>query len=545
MEGLAASIKTDGLLQNLVVKPDGKGFAIVSGERRYRALKLLERRGELPEDFTVPVEVRDTLTKNESIRISTVENLQRANLAPLEETVALTKLVHKGVTLDDVAAQTGLSATTIRRRLALGNLCKQAAKALRDGEITLSQAEALTLGSTEAQEQLVEQLARGRRDFTAEDIKEVLLDERPTVALAIFPVEQYTGTITTDLFAEGETSYFDDVEQFFELQRAAVAALAESRRESAAWVELTEDYHVPDWQYRKARKGRKGGMLINLSPSGEVEVCEGLVKTKIAEETAEETAANPLAPKTPKASYAAPLRRYIAHHKSMAVQELLLASPRTAKEVAAVSAITNLDMHSCVTALAEEADPQSAYKALESQTLLYARWLGLDLADDDLVWNQLPRPAWEAVALYRAVKALSDHELDELHTLLTALAFGQTDCQKLDTGESFFNAVAQDLGAEMRNHWQPDSAFLSRRNSDQLVVIAGECGYAEGRSRLGSYKKTELVTGLLKHFEHARIAEHPTPAQRKAREWLPGVMRFPAINPDGPEADEDEEPADE
>ena len=36
----------------------------------------------------------------------------------------------------------------------------------------------------------------------------------PTVALAIFPLEQYTGTITTDLFAEDETSYFDDAEQF-------------------------------------------------------------------------------------------------------------------------------------------------------------------------------------------------------------------------------------------------------------------------------------------------------------------------------------------
>jgi ParB/RepB/Spo0J family partition protein len=41
LEGLAASIKTDGLLQNLVVRPrKGKGYDIVSGERRYRALRL-------------------------------------------------------------------------------------------------------------------------------------------------------------------------------------------------------------------------------------------------------------------------------------------------------------------------------------------------------------------------------------------------------------------------------------------------------------------------------------------------------------------------
>ena len=79
----------------------------------------MEQRGELPEDFTVAVEVRDDLSKDQTLRIATVENLQRQNMTPLEEAGALTKLVHKGVTLDDVVAQTGLSATTIKRRLAL------------------------------------------------------------------------------------------------------------------------------------------------------------------------------------------------------------------------------------------------------------------------------------------------------------------------------------------------------------------------------------------------------------------------------------------
>ena len=131
IEGLAASIRTDGLLHNLVVSPvKGKGksqrFQIVSGARRFHALKLLEDRGELPEDFTVAVEVRDDLSKDQTLRIATVENLQRQNMTPLEEAAALTKLVHKGVTLDDVVAQTGLSATTIKRRLALNGLCREA-----------------------------------------------------------------------------------------------------------------------------------------------------------------------------------------------------------------------------------------------------------------------------------------------------------------------------------------------------------------------------------------------------------------------------------
>ena len=76
IEGLAASIRTDGLLHNLVVSPvKGKGksqrFQIVSGARRFHALKLLEDRGELPEDFTDAVEVREDLSKDQTLRIAT------------------------------------------------------------------------------------------------------------------------------------------------------------------------------------------------------------------------------------------------------------------------------------------------------------------------------------------------------------------------------------------------------------------------------------------------------------------------------------------
>ncbi|MCI0540775.1 MAG: hypothetical protein L0Z50_36715 [Verrucomicrobiales bacterium] len=82
------------------------------------------------------------------------------------------------------------------------------------------------------------------------------------------------------------------------------------------------------------------------------------------------------------------------------------------------------------------------------------------------------------------------------------------------------------------NHWRPDRAFLSRRTREQLVVIAKESGFAEGRSCLPAYKKSELVDGLLVHFEGARLASDPTQAQRQALAWLPEIMHFPAAGPD-------------
>src|SRR5262249_28766260 len=153
------------------------------------------------------------LSNYDSLRIATVENLQRQNLTPLEEAAALTKLIHKGTTLDDVAAQTGLSRSTIKRRLALNGLCEETRAPLAVGILKLSQAEALTLGSDADQQVILEQIERGDCEISADDIKATVLGVRPTVALAIFPLEQYTGTITTDLFAEDETSYFDDGEE--------------------------------------------------------------------------------------------------------------------------------------------------------------------------------------------------------------------------------------------------------------------------------------------------------------------------------------------
>ena len=192
----------------------------------------------------------------------------------------------------------------------------------------------------------------------------------------------------------------------------------------------------------------------------------------------------------------------------------------------------HLRPHEAVTALAKETEKQSAYAALEVQTRLFARWLGFDSEAEESVWTQFPPHDVDELTLYEAVGGLSDHELDQLETLLSALVFGQMVCQRLDAEDSLFNRVARDLSVDMRNHWHPDRSFFERRSRDQLVAIAVDCGYAEGAGRVASYKKADLVNCLIRHFESARAAATPTPAQEKAREWLPDAMLFPAVDPD-------------
>ena len=86
---------------------------------------------------------------------------------------------------------------------------------------------------------------------------------------------------------------------------------------TAAWVEVTEDYSVPDWQYREAEGGEDGGVLINLPPQARSSIREGLVKSKIERRTAEATTDVPVAPRKAKASYSEVLCEYIAHHKTL------------------------------------------------------------------------------------------------------------------------------------------------------------------------------------------------------------------------------------
>ena len=559
IESLAASIQADGLLQNLVVlqlKGRKPRYRLISGERRYQALKLLEERGALAEDYAVPVDIRSGLSADDGLRLATVENVQRENLTPLEEASAFARLMQEGLPLEDLTAQTGLSASTIQRRLAVSGLCDEVKEALGNGELTLAQAEALTLGSHEAQLDIVQRLADGYH-YDADDIRNMLLAQRPSVALARFPLEQYQGTCTTDLFGEDSTTYFDDVQQFFALQRQAVAALAEAYAPKAEWVEVTEHYSIPRWHYRQAEDGATGGVVINLAPSGKVEVLEGLDRHAVTASTASATVDTPLAPK-PKPAYSEVLCRSMAHHKSMAVQHLLLANPRKAREVAILLLLgasdymprVSLSRHDCLNVFTQADTPPASYQGVEQEAKRLAASLGLVDDDEESVgWQRLRCSGRNATTLYEALKALSDEDLDRLHLLLTVLAFGQGNCSRLDTGDTLFNRVARDLGADMRAYWQPDTDFLARRTRTQLEQIVHESGLTARLGQPTGTTKAELVRKMAQHFTRVHDLSNPTDNDLKARDWLPDAMRFPAVDPaaqdDTDEEADNEEPADE
>ena len=532
--GLAQSIKTDGLLQNLIVgKARGKKklHPIICGERRFRAISHLVENGDLPKDYEVTVEIKDDLDADTALRIATMENIQRQDLTPLEEAQALTKLVQDGEKLDDIVAQTGLSAHTVRRRLVLMQLSETVKECLETGEITLSQAEALSIGTFEEQERCLNMAKSGYWD--AEDIKDRILGDLPTLSMAIFERELYTGEYTTDLLGEDDSTYFNDAEQFFELQKQAAEELVESYREKVDWVEFVEGYFSA-WQYGRAEEGETGGVIVSLSASGAVEVHEGLIKTK-----ADEGTANSLKVK-PKATYPTPLRRYMAMHKSITVQSALIENPRVAKQLAVANKLYRFKNHDCLSYFEQEETTSPALAIINEQAKALLAHFGHD--SEDATWRDLGYLFnYDLEDAYKAVKDLSDDVLESLLVTLDALEFGQLFCDQLDTYEgSIFNQVAQDLRVDMRNYWRPDEAFLKRRNKVQLQQIVTEAGCFQKFGNVAGYKKKELVTSMSKHFQHVLTLESPSEDELKATFWIPEAMAFPAIDPDVKQVEQDE-----
>ena len=136
MADLAASIRSQGIIQPLLVRKDGAGYELVAGERRLRAAKL----AGLAE---VPVVVKD-ITHAEMLEMSIVENIQRADFNPIEEANAYHRLMTEfGLTQDQAAERVGKSRSAVANFLRLRQLGDAIQKSIIEGAISMGHARAL------------------------------------------------------------------------------------------------------------------------------------------------------------------------------------------------------------------------------------------------------------------------------------------------------------------------------------------------------------------------------------------------------------------
>lgn len=139
LEELAESIRSQGVLQPILVRPSAKeegAFEIIAGERRWRASKLAGL-------TDIPALVRD-LSDEQSMAIALIENLQREDLNPVEEALGFKQLMEQfHLSQEEVARKVGKSRPAIANALRLLNLSDSLQEDIRDGRLSAGHARAL------------------------------------------------------------------------------------------------------------------------------------------------------------------------------------------------------------------------------------------------------------------------------------------------------------------------------------------------------------------------------------------------------------------
>ena len=137
LEELAASIRTQGVMQPIVVRPiSSDRYEIIAGERRWRATQMAGL-------DSIPVVIKD-VPDEAAIAMALIENIQRENLNPIEEAYALQRLQSEfELTQQEVASAVGKSRSAVANLLRLMNLTDEVRKMLEHGDLEMGHARAL------------------------------------------------------------------------------------------------------------------------------------------------------------------------------------------------------------------------------------------------------------------------------------------------------------------------------------------------------------------------------------------------------------------
>ncbi|MEL7451191.1 MAG: ParB/RepB/Spo0J family partition protein [Pseudomonadota bacterium] len=177
LEDLADSIRAQGMVQPIIVRPVGVGatqrYEIVAGERRWRAAQIAGL-------DTVPAVVRD-IPDAAAMAMALIENIQRENLNPLEEAGALQRLMNEfDMTHAQAAEAVGRSRASVSNLVRLLDLDPPVKKLLEERKLDMGHARALlALGSRDQQDAARQVVAKGLSVRETEKLVKRMLTAKP------------------------------------------------------------------------------------------------------------------------------------------------------------------------------------------------------------------------------------------------------------------------------------------------------------------------------------------------------------------------------
>ena len=230
MDRLVASIKHNGLLKNLVVKKNGKGYFVTDGNRRLQALVNIHGKNssEIVECKVIDENANET-------EVGLHANMMHENMHPMDECEAINKICEEGLgDYDSIASQFGRTERWVRQRVKLADLSPLAKEKFRAMEFGIAVAEALTMGDWKTQDAFFEEYGR-HYNYNADDVYSYIVNNKIPVAKAIFDITGHENDlgIVKDLFAEDDEAWITNVDKFKELTQIHIDNLIEERKKKS------------------------------------------------------------------------------------------------------------------------------------------------------------------------------------------------------------------------------------------------------------------------------------------------------------------------
>ena len=193
LKELADSIREQGIIQPLVVRSVGKNYEIIAGERRWRAAQLVGM-------STVPAIVRE-INDQTAVALALIENIQREDLNPLDEALAIARLIKEfDLTHQEAAKAIGRSRTSVSNLLRLIELDEEVKGLLESRQIEMGHARALlALPAIQQARAAHEVVAKQLSVRATEQLVRQLLNGKETARAAPAPMDPDISRLQDDL----------------------------------------------------------------------------------------------------------------------------------------------------------------------------------------------------------------------------------------------------------------------------------------------------------------------------------------------------------
>lgn len=514
---LVPSIRANGVLQPLLVRPNCEGFEIIAGQRRYHALLELADEGVLD---PVPCMVMDSKDDAKAIEASLAENIARLPMDEIDQFKAFAALSKQGLSVEDIALQFGFTERLVSQRLALGSLYAPILATYRNDEVGSSTIQYLTMATPKQQKAWWKLFKSDDPTPQGHSLKQWLFGGEISIENALFDIADYGGSIVSDLF--GEDSYFDDAEKFWELQNVVIAE-AKRLYHAEGWSEVIimdigQQWYR--WDYVETPQNEGGRVYIQISHNGEVSYHVGYLTEKEAKRKAAEENGDPLP--APKAEITKAMQNYLALHRHAAVRAELLDHSDIALRLAVAQMIAGSELWDV------QADPQKA------NTDAIAKSLAANKAEDrfsierafvkDLLKTKskktdtiVPRKQdWDRShdlkSIFAKLIPLDDATLTRILTFIVA--------ETLPCNDGMVEILGAQFKTNMADHWQVDETFFDLFRDKQAInsmlnEIVGE-QVANGNITATAKVQKQIIKDCLNGTR--------TPQQAK---WQPRYMAFP------------------